>query len=63
MQKDTADSHSVCFGEAMEYTILSKKYFMYMKTSCKHTESLYKPMATEQIVLFESFLLLKRDWK
>lgn len=30
---------------------------------CKHTESLYKLMATEQIVLFLSFLLLKRDWK
>lgn len=30
MQEDTADSHSVCSGEAVEYTILSKKCFMYM---------------------------------
>lgn len=28
--------------------------------SCKHTESLYKLMATEQIVLFLLFLFLKR---
>lgn len=32
MQKDTADSHSVCPGEAVEYIIPSflKKCFMYM---------------------------------
>lgn len=65
MQKDTADSHSVCPGEAVEYILPSffEEMFHVHEYSCKHTESLYKLMATEQIVLFLSFLFLRRDWK
>lgn len=54
MQKDTADSHSVCpgGGRGVYYTIPFSEMFHVHEYSCKHTESLYKLMATEQIVLF-----------
>lgn len=53
MQKDTADSHSVGLGRP--WSILYHPFeemFHLHKYSCKHTESLYKLMATEQKVLF-----------
>lgn len=48
MQKDTADSRSVCPGEDIKPSLL----FHVHEYRCKHTDSLYKLMATEQIVLF-----------
>lgn len=59
MQKDTADGRSVCPGEAAEYILPC-----FCEYRCKHTESLYKLMATdEQMISFLSLLLRKRDWK
>lgn len=68
MQKDTADSLSVRLGRP--WSILYHPFFSFLffgfeemfhvhEYSCKHTESLYKLMATEQIVLFLSFLFPK----
>lgn len=68
MQKDTADSLSVRLGRP--WSILYHPFFLFFffgfeemfhvhEYSCKHTESLYKLMATEQIVLFLSFLFPK----
>lgn len=60
MQNDTADSHSVCPGEAVEYIIpfFYGKCFRVHEYRCKHTESLYKLMATEQIVVFFFFFII-----
>lgn len=54
MQKDTADSHSVCpgGGRGVYYTILFKKCSMYMNIVVNILNHCTKPMATEQIVLF-----------
>lgn len=69
MQKEPADSLSVRLGRP--WSILYHPFFFLFlfgcfeemfhvhEYSCKHTESLYKLMATEQIVLFLSFLFPK----